>query len=782
MSLNNFSIKIKPTILGLFFIVTTIVVTVMLVMQYNLSKKIALESTQNSFKQLSVNLKQEANNYIRNSESFIRLIENVPFLTKKPIPNVRHDILNLFISDIKNNDYIYSIYVGHKDGSYYELINLNDEFRDSFNAPKKALWLVIKIIDNIEYREYLDSNLKQIQSTKNNTKYDITKRPWYKESINSTTSIKTEPYLFKFLNKFGISYAKKIKNSDNTVIGIDVTLNNIDKLIKKEKLVEGSEVFLFDKNGQIITYNKVSKNKINNNKSSLNQDSLNEKLANNKFFYNKFSLFDNSEVLYIVSPIENIMKPYVKEIYWFVLVTFIVFLIISIPLIVLSSKLIVNPLHKIVEENEKIKKRKFDEVKKNPSHIKEIHDVSDSLWKMSVSIKTYEENQKELMDSFIKLIATAIDEKSKYTGGHCNRVPELALMIIEEANKCDEGIFKDFKIKSEDEFREISISAWLHDCGKVTTPEYVVDKATKLETIYNRIHEIRTRFEVIFRDLIIESYKKELHGENKQEIENWLKVEQNKLKDDFEFIANMNLGAEFLNEEYKTRIKEIASRTWMRNFDDKLGLSREEKNRFQDKDDSLPRIENLLSDKSWHIIQREDSKEDEDLKYGFKIKAPKNLYNQGEVYNLSISRGTLTNEERYKIQDHIKMTIKMLEQLPLPENLKNVPLYAGAHHETLIGTGYPKKLTKDDMPIPSRVLALADVFEALTASDRPYKDSKTLSESIKILSFMVKDKHLDKDIFELFLKTEVYKKYGKEYLLDEQIDEVQISDYLNVKA
>ncbi|QKJ21668.1 HD domain-containing phosphohydrolase [Poseidonibacter lekithochrous] len=777
MSLNNFSIKIKPTILGLFFTVTAIVVSVMLLMQYNLSKKIALESTQESFKQLSTNLKQETSNYIKNSESFIRLIENIPYLTEKPIPNVRHKVLDLFVSDIKSNNYIYSIYVGHKDGTYYELINLNEEYKSSFDAPKNASWLIIKILDNIEYKEYLDKNLNQIKSIKNDTKYKVTQRPWYKEAISSTSSIKTEPYLFKFLNKYGISYAKEIKNSDDIVIGIDVTLNNIDKLISKQKLVEDSEVFLFDTNGKIITYNKVSKGKISNNKSSLNQNTLDEKLTDNQFFYNKFSLFDNSESLYIISPIENIMEPYIKEIYWFILVSFIVFLIIAIPLIILSSSLIINPLHRIVKENEKIQKRKFDKVKNISSYIKEIHDVSDSLWKMSVSIKAYEENQKELMDSFIKLIATAIDEKSKYTGGHCNRVPKLALMIIDEANKCEDGIFKDFKINSEDEYREISISAWLHDCGKVTTPEYVVDKATKLETIYNRIHEIRTRFEVIYRDLIIESYKKELNGENKQEIDSWLKNEQNELKEDFEFIAKMNLGGEFLKEEYKERIKVIASRTWLRNFDNKAGLSREERIRFENKDESLPILENLLSDKSWHIIKREESIND-DVKYGFKTEVPKNLYNQGEIYNLTISKGTLTEEERYKIQDHIKMTIKMLEQLPLPENLKNVPLYAGAHHETLIGTGYPKKLTKDEMPIPSRVLALADVFEALTASDRPYKDSKTLSESIKILSFMVKDQHLDKDIFELFLKTEVYKRYGKEYLLDEQIDEILIGDYL----
>ncbi len=120
----------------------------------------------------------------------------------------------------------------------------------------------------------------------------------------------------------------------------------------------------------------------------------------------------------------------------------------------------------------------------------------------------------------------------------------------------------------------------------------------------------------------------------------------------------------------------------------------------------------------------------------------------------------------------------MLEKLPFPENLKNVPLFAGAHHETLIGTGYPRQLTIDDMPIASRIMAIADVFEALTASDRPYKEPKTLSQSVKILSFMVKDQHLDPDIFKLFLSSGVYKEYANKFLKPEQIDEIDIQQYL----
>ena len=150
----------------------------------------------------------------------------------------------------------------------------------------------------------------------------------------------------------------------------------------------------------------------------------------------------------------------------------------------------------------------------------------------------------------------------------------------------------------------------------------------------------------------------------------------------------------------------------------------------------------------------------------------------GEVYNLCIGRGTLTAEERFKINDHMVQTIIMLEQLPFPKHLKRVPEYAGGHHETMIGTGYPRRLTKADMSIPARAMAIADIFEALTAADRPYKKAKTLSESLRIMSFMKKDEHIDPDLFALFLETGVFSEYAEQYLLPEQIDEVDIDQYL----
>jgi len=391
---------------------------------------------------------------------------------------------------------------------------------------------------------------------------------------------------------------------------------------------------------------------------------------------------------------------------------------------------------------------------------------------MSQSIQTYQKSQEDILDAIIKLIAEAIDAKSPYTGGHCERVPVIAQLLLDEANRSTSDAFRTFDLSSKDALREFKIGAWLHDCGKVTTPEYVVDKSTKLETIYNRIHEIRMRFEVLWRDAQIEYLKKDISLDELHE-------KQSQLREDFEFIASVNIGGEFMDEVKQARVKTISNIEWERYFDDRLGLGQVEILRYTNKEDQiLPATEKLLSDRTDHIVVRENFDHDLYKAEGFKENVPEHLYNYGEIYNLCIEKGTLTPEERYKINEHVIMSIKMLEKIPFPSHLSKIPEYAGTHHETLIGTGYPRKLTKDELSIPTRIMAIADIFEALTASDRPYKKAKTLSESIRIMSFMVKDQHIDADLFKLFLSSGIYKTYAQKYLKAEQIDKVDIKSYL----
>ena len=388
------------------------------------------------------------------------------------------------------------------------------------------------------------------------------------------------------------------------------------------------------------------------------------------------------------------------------------------------------------------------------------------------------EAQKNLLDSMIQLLAGAIDAKSPYTGGHCERVPELAIMMAEEASKCADGIFADFAFKNEDEWREFSIGAWLHDCGKVITPEYVADKATKLETIFNRIHEIRTRFEVLLRDAELVYYKELTAGGDKDALAKAYDARKKDLIEKFAFVAECNVGSEFMGDDKIERLNKIAEEEWIRNFDIRLGLSHEEELLYQGCE-TLPAREKLLADRSYHLLERTRDISQQYIDLDFKLPVPEYLYNRGELYNLSVRRGTLTEEERFKISEHIMQTITMLEKMPFPPKLARVPEYAGTHHETMIGTGYPRKLDASQLSVPSRIMAVADIFEALTASDRPYKKAKTLSEAVKILSFFKKDHHIDPEVFDLFLTSGIYKKYAQRFLLPEQIDDVDISQYLS---
>jgi len=392
------------------------------------------------------------------------------------------------------------------------------------------------------------------------------------------------------------------------------------------------------------------------------------------------------------------------------------------------------------------------------------------------------EGQKATTESIIRVLASAIDTKSPHTGHHCVRVPELAVMLAEAACRQNHGPLANFNFESEDQWLEFRVGAWLHDCGKVTTPEYVIEKATKLDMLFNRIHEIRMRFEVLLRDADIRRLETLLDGGNDLETHQRFEREKAELMADFAFIADCNMGRESMHPSDCERIKSIAEKTWLRYFDDTLGLSQQDTLRLQAEDKpALPVTERLLADKPKHIVPRPPNQVP-DPALGIKMTIPDNMFNYGEIYNLSIQKGTLTAEERYKINEHIIETINLLEKIPFPDFLQRVPEYATTHHETLDGRGYPRKLTERELSIPARIMAVADIFEAITASDRPYKRPYKLSESIKILCNMKKNRHIDPDVFELFLTSGVYKEFAVKYLLPEQIDEVDIFEFLGPPA
>lgn len=452
-------------------------------------------------------------------------------------------------------------------------------------------------------------------------------------------------------------------------------------------------------------------------------------------------------------------------------------ILVVIPFAGLFAAPIVNPMKRLEAETHKVKARQYDDVQRIPTRIVETEKLSASLFAMAQSIRDHEQRQEALMEAFIELIAQAIDEKSAHTGAHCERVPALGLMLADAACQSSDGPFRDFQL-NDAQRREFRIAAWLHDCGKITTPEHIVDKGAKLEANYNRIHEIRTRFEVLWRDARIACLKAQQQDPDKTDLLNaQLDERLRELQEQFAFIAQANVGGEFLSEDDKARIRQIGEQSWTRHFDDRLGLSPLEQRRLGANQRPLPTLEKLLDDKPEHLLPHEHPPHyPEHL--GIRMSVPSHRANLGELYNLLIERGTLTEEDRFKINEHIINTIRMLDTLPFPDELARVPHYASTHHERLDGQGYPRGLNAEQMEIPDRILAVADVFEALTAADRPYKDAKRLDEALAIMARMVQEGHLDAEVFALLLRSGVYLNYAHQYLASSQFAEIRIEDYL----
>lgn len=325
-----------------------------------------------------------------------------------------------------------------------------------------------------------------------------------------------------------------------------------------------------------------------------------------------------------------------------------------------------------------------------------------------------------LFECLVKLIATTIDQKSPYTGAHCRRVPELTMLLADAVHETQEGYFKDFTLSEADRY-ELKIAAWLHDCGKITTPEFVIDKATKLQTIYDRIELIETRCEILKRDREIELLKQKIaalenHQATDAHAERRLQHDVARIEDDLAFIKRINFGAEFMLPEDLQRLRALSTLAWAKNGQ------------------TLP------------------------------------FLSADEVYNLSIAKGTLTDEERHIINHHIVATIAMLESIDFPKHLQHVPEYAGGHHERMDGKGYPRGLTREQMSVQARIMGIADIFEALMAEDRPYKKGKKLSEALAILKKMKNNGHIDPDLYEVFIEKKVYLRYAEQFIDPAQID------------
>ncbi|MDT8879317.1 HD domain-containing phosphohydrolase [Halomonas saccharevitans] len=399
---------------------------------------------------------------------------------------------------------------------------------------------------------------------------------------------------------------------------------------------------------------------------------------------------------------------------------------------------------------------------------------------VAIEMRRLLEGEKRLLDAIVELIAGATDAKSPHTGGHCSRVPQLAEMLLQGVERDRTGPFAAEAV-DEDRRAAFHLAAWLHDCGKLTTPDEVMEKATKLETRYNRLHEVRMRFEVLWRDADVAYWQGCAEGGDPNRLDEAREQRLAELQAAFRLVANINLGGEHLDEGQAQRLEEIATWRWWRHFDDRLGVSQEEARRLaREPELELPVAEPLLADRPRHLIDwavktPPVAPEDPDNRWRFDMRPPAVAGHQGELYNLRVARGTLNDVERFRIQEHIVQTIIMLESLPWPAHLRRVPAIAGNHHERMDGQGYPRRLVLAGASLEERIMAVADVFEALTAADRPYKPGMSLSQALSILASMAREGHLDPEVFLLLLDSGVWRDYAERFLKPEQIVPVDIA-------
>ncbi|RLF26002.1 MAG: phosphohydrolase, partial [Thermoplasmata archaeon] len=325
-----------------------------------------------------------------------------------------------------------------------------------------------------------------------------------------------------------------------------------------------------------------------------------------------------------------------------------------------------------------------------------------------------------LLESFLHSINIAIEKKSKYTAGHIEKMVSITEMITDAINS-DKTVFKN-KNYSDPELKEIKMAALMHDVGKISTPEYVVDKATKLQTIYDRIETVKMRGEIRKRDLEIAYLKKSNNVDKETEkvlFSNYMTTIE-KIDKELSFLEEANKGSEFFNDRNIEKVKEIAKAQIMI---DGIG---------------------------------------------------QNWISNDELMNLTVQKGTLNDEERQIINKHAMVSLEMLKPLPFPKKYARIPEIAAAHHEHIDGSGYPLGLKGDALSFEARILAVADIFEALTASDRPYKKAKKLSESMKILYFMALDNHIDRDIVKFIYESGLYLEIARKIIPEKYIDECSI--------
>lgn len=789
----------------------------MLWVSYSESSRGAVKSAQDLFDAISGKLIEQTNGLLSSVAALTNSGARFAGMYDPPGPRGTDPrLLEFMTRSLDQNPQIYSVAACYQTGAFVQVIACRSStvILEAHQSPENTAYIIRTVLvknGNYILQDTFKDQDMQFLSVHEETDQEIVlnymdhfSRDFIQQELHYTS-----PSLLPTVNLPGITCVKSNDNME-AIFSVAITLANFDTFLWNQEISPFGSAFLFDFDQTLLAHPRepvVSVIRKGNEEDIwfliLEQSTRPEVRAVGLLFQEqqtgalgksqimaiegepfliRLSVLENhgfSSILSVLAPIQD-FTGHIKDMQQRVLLLSLFVLVLGVLAAYQLAQRVSRSLANLVSQANQVQRFDFSEPPLLKSKFIEVHALIQSFTLMRETIRnrtnkliSAQEDLQKLMDSFIKVIAGAIDAKSPYTGRHCSRVPVLAELLAREAVDANHGSMAGFQFKNKEEWREFMIAAWLHDCGKVTTPEYVADKATKLETIHNRIHEVRMRFEILSRDLEIASLQAiQKQPGKKKELLKILKNEQNQLQEEFALVARCNQGGESMTDEDQAGIRLLAKRSWKRRFNDSLGLSSEEEQRWKIAyPNGSPLEQYLLTDKPEHVIPHENTSTRQTSRTSeFLMERPQHRCNFGELHNLLINKGTLTSEERYLIKEHIIHTVLMLDRLPFPDNLARVPEYAGAHHETLDGSGYPYGLSGEQISIPARILAISDIFEALTATDRPYKPAMTACQAFTIMEKMVRNGRIDHDLFVLFRDHGVWQRYGEQYLQPSQID------------
>lgn len=423
LKLKKRGIPFKTTVLSMFFLVTLTLILVLGLQLLYFAKKLSLESVDLKLNSLAFDIqnKIDSNNKINHN-----IVETLNILDEKD----EKKIFNIYINILKNNNSLYAVFTGYKDGSFYEIINLNthNSLHEVYGAKPTDSWLLIKISNsNLSKREVFlfDDNLEMTSSKITENDYNPTLRPWYKSAILSNEVIKTMPYAFSHINSNGITYAKQIDKSGN-VVAIDVLIDDFKSIYKEHIKNDYIDIYIFNNNGEIISSLK-EENQFFKSFFEYKKKNLEELVRptiitflNKKYIVQVIPIKngDNSEYISIFADYDSILAPYELQVFN-LLIIFTLTALIMVPIIIYFSGIIIKPIYELVKESLKIKRRRYESIKKVESSILEVSYLSSAFEDMSESIHRYQnsleeqvkERTKELIDKNQELLKLSITDK-----------------------------------------------------------------------------------------------------------------------------------------------------------------------------------------------------------------------------------------------------------------------------------------------------------------------------------------------------------------------------------